>query len=349
MNGQKVVDKNFCMSSFLSFKYVCDPCRIWKEGVEPRPLSLTPKDKRTACKTSADIDVQIKKLLSEVDLTKAALMLSGGIDSGIVASYMPKGMKAYTAHNKAPATDLEVGRAAKICEANGLEHVVVEITWDDFDRSMDAMMKKDRCPVSANEPQVFALVERAIRDGADTIIFGDDADAVFGGYDQMCAKDWTFDEWVRRYTFVDPAEVLREPADMTPVFEPYRVGDHVDLVKFIQEIAAISSGVAYYNTYDYFEVNYFDPFTFLKMADPLDLGRVRNGESKYLLRELYRGKYPDFPVPEKLPMPRSMNVWLDWWKGPQRPEFKQDCIGGLTYEQRFLVYSLERFLNLMEI
>ena len=116
----------------------------------------------------------------------------------------------------------------------------------------------------------------------------------------------------------------------------------------MDDIFTISSGNAYYNSFDYFHVNYFDPYVRLTMSEPLDLKRVRNGESKYLLRELYQKKYPELEIPEKLPMPRSMNVWLDWWKGPERPEFIPGCAESLTYEQKFLVYSLERYLNLIE-
>jgi hypothetical protein len=116
----------------------------------------------------------------------------------------------------------------------------------------------------------------------------------------------------------------------------------------LDDIFTVSSGNAYYNEYDYFGIEYFDPYARLVMAEPLDLNRVRNGESKYLLRALYAKKYPALEIPEKLPMPRSMNVWLDWWKGPVRPEFIPGCTDNLTYEQKFLVYSLERYLNLIE-
>lgn len=37
------------------------------------------------------------------------------------------------------------------------------------------------------------------------------------------------------------------------------------------------------------------------------------------------------------------------WKGPVRSEFKPNCTENLTGEQKLLVYSLERFLNLIEV
>lgn len=343
------VDKEYCMSSFLTFRYVYEQDVEWKKGILAKNTVPGLCDERIACKTCNDVDEALKNMFNDIDLSHAALLLSGGIDSGILASYMPKKMKAYTVHNSSPITDLEVSRAQKICEINDLQHEVVEIDWKYYDEHMDLMMQNDRCPVTANEPQVFALVEKAKKDGAKLIILGDAADMVFGGLDKKLSRDWSFTEWIHEYTHVNPEEVLTNWKDMKYVYEKYRLGkDGIDYLRFLDEIFTVSSGNAYYNVFEYFSMNYFDPYTRLVMAEPLDLNKVRNGNSKYLLRELYTKKYPGLKIPEKLPMPRSMERWLDWWKGPIRSEFLPGCIEKLNYEQRFLVYSLERFLNLIE-
>lgn len=345
----KTVDKNYCMSSFLTLRYIIDPNRIFADGVEHEPLLLEPEDQRIACDSAQDIDRNIQKSIDQTDLSHAALLLSGGIDSGILASYMPKGAKAYTVHNESKLNDLEVERAAKICEANGLEHVVVEVSWDDYDAIMDELSVAHGCPVFGNEPQVYYVVKRAKDDGHDTIVFGDSADLVFGGMDKLLSKDWKFEEFIDRYTFLDPAKVLKHPVDMTKdVYEKFRVGDGIDTVNFLKEIFSISSGVAYYNALHTLEMKYLDPFSRLRMAKPLDLKRVRNGESKYLLRDLYRMKYPSFEIPEKIPMARPMDFWMKDWEGPVRDEFLPNCVSDLTGEQKYLVYSLERFLNAIE-
>ena len=87
----------------------------------------------------------------------------------------------------------------------------------------------------------------------------------------------------------------------------------------------------------------------MKMGQPLDLKRVRNGESKYHIRELFKMKYPECPVPEKIAMARAVDYWLKDWYGPKRDEFIPGCVQGMTGEQKFLVYSLERFLNLIGV
>ena len=342
----KIVDKAYCMSSFLALRYIADPEKIFAEGVEHKLLQLRPDSEKLPCCNSDDIDRNIRAVMERFDLSHAALFLSGGIDSGILASYMPKGAKAYTVHNESHLNDLEVERAARICEINGLEHVVMEVSWQDYQDVMDEIAMKTGYPVFGNTPQVYCLTKRAIGDGNDFIVFGDDADLVFGGLDQLLSKDWEYDAFVERVMYLNPKRVLKEPTDLSGVFERYRIGLHqVDFQKCIKEVVSTSTGIAYYNAFKCAGVDAVDPYTFLKMGVPLNLARIRSGESKYLLRELYRQKYPMLEIPEKIPMARPMDIWMKDWTGPMRDEFLPQCTCGLTGEQKFMVYSLERFLN----
>ncbi len=348
----KIVDKEYCMSSFLAFRYVARPDVIFGrrggrdiEHVEFQPL---PDAVKTACGSVQDIEDCILKQLAQIDSSQTALLLSGGIDSGILASYMPEGSVAYTVSGPVRVSELEIERAACVCEKYGLRHRVVEVTWQDYDSCMDILMRHDGCPVFANEPQVYTLAKRIKEDGFNNLILGDNADMAFGGMDRLLSRDWTFNEWVERYTFVNPKNVLVSPADIMDVYARYRTGEQsIDYLRFIDEVFATSSSGAYTNAFDCLGMEYLDPYAVMKMAEPLDLERVRSGDSKYLLRQLYRERFPGFPVPEKIAMARAVDVWLADWEGPKRLEFKPGCIEKMTGEQKFLVYSLERFLNLM--
>lgn len=345
---EKIVDKNYCMSSFLTFRYVADENRIFKQGLEHSEFTPVPKTELIACSNAEDIDRNIRHILEKVDLSKAALLLSGGMDSAILASYMSKGTRAYTAKCSAQGAIDETGRARTYCEKYGLEHVIVDITWEDYLETIDALMLRDGCPVFANEPQVYKLTKKIQEDGAEVIILGDNADMAFGGMDQMLSKDWDYDGWVKRYTFVDPFKVLKNPVSMDPVYDRYRSGENgIDYITFIEEIFAMSSTGAYQNAFRLAEMDAIDPYAYLTMKDPLDLKRVRSGESKYLLRQLFKMKYPDVEIPEKIAMPRAVDQWLAEWEGPMRSEFLPNCIEGMTGEQKFLIYSLERFMNLI--
>ena len=85
------------------------------------------------------------------------------------------------------------------------------------------------------------------------------------------------------------------------------------------------------------------------MADKLDLHRIRNGEPKYLIRALMAKKYPDIPVPNKVPMPRPVDAYFKTWEGPSRSEFRRDIdMSKFNGNQKWQMYCLERFLDINE-
>ena len=53
-------------------------------------------------------------------------------------------------------------------------------------------------------------------------------------------------------------------------------------------------------------------------------------------------------IPEKIGMSRPAEEWMKDWEGPKREEFLPGCIEGLSGEQKLLLFSLERFLNLLD-
>lgn len=343
------VDKDYCMSSYLMFRYVYDEEVCFKEGVIHHDHQLIPDSEKTPCKTAKDIDTHIRKVLSEIDLENAAVLLSGGMDSAILASYMPKGTKAYTARCIGDGAVDETQMAQKYCELYNLEHVIVDVTWDDYVNTMDELMLHDGAPIIPNEPQAYKLAKLAKQNGVKCIVYGDCADTEFGGMDKMLSKDWTFGDWIERYNFVDPKKVLKNPVDLQYVYEKYRLGHNgIDFVKFIGEPYAASAAGALTNAFRCAGIDFVDPYERAKMAEPLDLQRVRNGEPKYLIRELFKMRYPSLNIPEKLPMSRPATYWMKEWTGPSRDEFLPGCVEQLTGEQKLLLYSLERFLNLIE-
>lgn len=350
-----MVDRNYCMSSYLTFRYVEDKEKKFAENLDIIEYIPVNEGDKIICNSSEEIERALKDLLQKKlnedkkNIIKPALLLSGGIDSAILASYVPKQTKCYTAKCVAPNAIDETIRAKQYCESYGLEHVVVDITWDDYLDSIDYLMLNDGCPVNSNEPQIYKLVKEAQKDGANLILFGDNADMAFGGLNELMSKDWTYDEWIKRYTYLDPIRVIKEPKSMQYVFDKYRIGNNdIDYIKFIDiEFSRTSSG-AYYNAFRNAKIDAFDPYAYMKMSEKFDLQRIRNGENKYYLRELFKKRYPDFEVPEKIAMPRAVDYWMKDWKGPIRDEFLENCIDGLTGKQKFQVFALERFLNLIE-
>ena len=88
-----MIDKNFCMSSYLAFRYIERDDTDFFAGLRHRNIkSAKEKIKVT---TADDIDAAIAKNFSTLHGKKLGLMLSGGMDSAILASYM-RGADAYT-------------------------------------------------------------------------------------------------------------------------------------------------------------------------------------------------------------------------------------------------------------
>ena len=109
------------------------------------------------------------------------------------------------------------------------------------------------------------------------------------------------------------------------------------------------SYLSYDNAFAAAGMGYADPYASLAMAEPLDLARVRAGESKYLVRELFVRRLPGVPLPEKNPMPRPVEAWFSDWDGPRRPEFREDIdMASMTGNQRWQLWCLERFLNMLD-
>ncbi len=266
-----------------------------------------------------------------------------------MASYMG-GCDAYTFRFLGGSFQKEeLVRAEYYADYYGLRLHYVDIDWNTVEKYLDPVMRRKCAPVHSIEPQLMQGALQAKTDGVETMIIGESSDLIFGGMDQLLSRDWIVDGFMERYIFTKPADVLREPVDMSYLFERYRQGEKIDFLRFMDDVFSVESSNSYINAFATAEMPYFDPYAQLRMAEPLDLGRVRSGESKYLIRELFSTKYPDVSVPNKLPMPRPVDAYFAHWEGPKRHEFKPDLdMTRFTGNQKWQLYCLERFLNMYE-
>ena len=96
-------------------------------------------------------------------------------------------------------------------------------------------------------------------------------------------------------------------------------------------------------------LKFLSPYNVMRLNGPIDLNRIRNGESKYIVRDLFKKLYPDIIPNKKIPMPRPMELWLKNWGGPKRKEFKNTSLANLSGDAKWLVYILEKFLNYYDV
>ncbi len=342
-----MIDKNFCMSSYLAFRYIEKDGAEFFEGLHHKNF-VPPKDK-ISVSTAKDIDNALTENFLKVRDKKLGLMLSGGMDSAILASYM-SGADAYTfrfLEGNFQADELK--RAEYYAKTYGLNLHYVDINWQAIEPVIDKVMKNKCAPVHSIEPQIFLAANQAKNDGVEIMVTGESSDLIFGGMDKLLSQDWNFEDFVKRYIFLNPAEVLENPADISYLFERYRRGNKIDFLQFMNDVFSIESSGSYMNAFKTAHIDYIDPYANLKLSAPLDLNRIRGGESKYLIRELFKMKYPNFPVPEKIPMPRPVDFYFENWQGPTRREFKKNLdMKKFSGNQKWQLYCLERFLNLYE-
>ncbi|MCI6140544.1 MAG: asparagine synthase C-terminal domain-containing protein [Clostridium sp.] len=343
-----MVDKNFCMSSYLAFRYVASQGVGFSETLIPQ-YPQKPTNLIQSVASADDIDAAIRQVLEERFDKQTGILLSGGIDSAILASYLPKGTKAYSIRFAAPDAVDETLMASLYARQYSLDFHVVEVTWEDYLKSGPALMKRRRAPLHQIECAVYAAAKKAKADGIHKLLMGNGSDYLFGGLTGLLSKDWTFDELVERYTMVKPEQALTNPVSVVPVYERFRTGSNsIDLFGFLEQIHGIASIPSFENPLSLAGVQSLEPYEAMHLSVPLDLDRIRGGESKYLIRELFSRKYPQIAAPDKIPFKRPMDQWLANWRGPVRPEFIKGCTASMTGDQKWLVFCLEWFLDLME-
>ena len=345
-----MLNKKFCLSSYIAYRYIYKDNMDFYKGMHHKLYKAIPIEKRIGVKTSDDIDKEIQKQFDELykKYNKIGILLSGGQDSAILASYLKPGSNAYTFSTELDTIyNEELARSKKYCEKYKLKQNMVNISFEDYKKYNPIVCKTKCAPVHSIEPQIYKAAMMAKENGDELIIVGESSDLVFGGMDKLLAEDWDFDKFVKRYTFLDPKLVLNDPVDVSDLFEKYRLPNNkIDFLTFMDEVFAIESSSSYLNAFNTAGMDYYDPYAKLIMTEPLDLNRVRNGESKYLIRELFAKKYPEIPVPDKIPMPRPVDAVFKDWEGPQREEFRKDIpMEKLTGNQKWQLWCAEQFLN----
>ena len=344
-----MTDKIFCMSSYLAFRYIERENMNFYNNLKTFNVPSPAESQLTYVHTAADIDREIQKVFDSLKGEKLGICLSGGMDSAILASYMC-GQDAYTFRfNGGEFMKEELSRAEYYAGYYGLHLHYVDIDWSTVEKFLPVVMQHRNAPVHSIEPQLYQAAIQAKADGVTRMIVGESSDLIFGGMDKLLAKDWTIDEFKKRYTFIEPSLVLKEAKDMSYLYERFEKDGKFDFMDFMDNVFSIESSSSYYSAFGAAGMPYTDPYSLLRMADPLDLHRVRNGEPKYLIRELMHKKYPEIPVPDKVPMPRPVDEYFKDWQGPTRPEFRRDIdMAALTGNQKWQLYCLEQFLNMHE-
>jgi len=342
-------DVAYCSSSYLMFRYIFDKSKSFSESEK---CSVADIDfNRKEVQTATDLINHIRDIVDEACRDgKAALALSGGMDSAILAKFMPEGSKAYTFRCVVPGKKVideseNAKRWADICK---LDHEVIDIYWEDIESVVNTLMKKKGAPIHSIEAQIYIAALKAKKEGYKKFIFGENADIIYGGMDGLLKKDWYYHEFIDRYTYIMPYKVLR---DSRMILEPYlefEKNGHIDGHDFINKYFRQEALGTYNNACETAGIQFVGPYSETVLKGAIDYERIRSGESKYIIREAFKILYSDINIPAKIPMPRPVNEWFCEWEGPKRSEFIPHCTDEMSGDQKWMVWALERYLNLLE-
>jgi len=345
----KKTDREFCMSSWLMYRTIVDSNRCFVDGI--KDFHIFPPQDRCGVKDSYELENALRREVEKAtQVGRTAIALSGGIDSAILAKMMPRGTVAYTFKCVVPGMEVvdETQQAAKYAEECGLEHSIVEVYWDDMVQFAPVLMKHKGSPCHSIEVQIYKASLEAMKRGFTGIVFGESADIVYGGMSGLLSKDWTFGEFVDRYSYVLPYKVLRTPQMITYPYEEWTRDGYTDVHAFLNKTMYEEAINSYEDACATAGITLHMPYSKTYLDAPLDYQRIRKGENKYLVREIFERLYPGWELPVKTPMPRPLNEWMKDWKGPVRDEFWPRCTDAMTGDQKWYVYALERFLNMID-
>ncbi len=343
-----MIDVDYCASSYCALRYVAKPGVGWSEEMVSELPSLEPRPRVPIRRTEDILDHLRRACSAACKDHNCGLLLSSGIDSAILAALVLPSTPTFTIRFDAENAVDETSAAQWYADYLGLSNTVVNISWSDYEAYIDRLMIHKNSPLHPVEVALFCAGQVARQAGVDALITGNGADSTFGGLDRLLAEDWDFDSFVDRYTFLDPQLVLQSPRAMDEIFEPYRTKSGIDVVKFLKEVHGTGIVQMFENALDCAGCAVVSPYEDQMLDVPLDLHRIRGGEPKYLLQEVFRILFPGQTTPDKIAFARPVSTWLRDWTGPTSEIFVDSLdIDLITGEQRWIVYCLDRFLALL--
>ena len=332
------------MNSYLMYRTIVDHEYRFFDFTEPWYFH-NPNPRKRIC-SSDELDQHLRSEIREIlQKGSVALMLSSGMDSAILAAYLPEGTQCYTLRCEADSGIDETATARLYAQRNKLNHKIIDVKWDDYEAYALPLMKQKGYPIHSIEVQIYKAALQAKQDGIQTLIFGETADIIYGGHSSLLSRNWNLDQFTKRFSFVDVTKVLRHPKIIqAPILPHVRSDGNVDVFEFLNAFEYDVSLGFYNNACRLGNIDFFSPYASSILGIPLDLARIRNGDGKYIIRSLYKKFYPDLPTPAKTPLPRPMSEWLRNWTGPLHRELIPDYLPAMTGDQKWYVYALNQFL-----
>ncbi len=191
--GTYLVCKDFIISETRFTNFLSSVDRVSGVSINCKS-AITALDKLTSESVK-------KTLVSDVEV---ATLLSGGIDSALIAAYACEyrsNLKAYTLawEEKDSSSGSEINRAKFIADLLGLDLKVVSVTPKDVEDSFEQIFDLYEEPMGMIEPHYF-IAKRLREDGIKVVLNGIGPDETLGGYGWYSAQE-KFKKF-KKYAFI---------------------------------------------------------------------------------------------------------------------------------------------------
>ena len=148
------IDPGYCTSSYLMYRAIVNEEYLFSENIPTWYWKEMPT--RTPVCSTEELDTHLRKnVQSALENGPVALMLSSGMDSAILARYLPKGTQTYTLRCRANSGIDETDAARFYAEQNHLKHSVVDVYWEDFEKYTIPLMRQKGYPIHSIEIQIY--------------------------------------------------------------------------------------------------------------------------------------------------------------------------------------------------
>ena len=173
-------------------------------------------------------------------------------------------------------------------------------------------MKVKKNPIHPCEVPVYMCCKKAVEMGIDIILSGWGADTHFGGMSKLLSKDWSFEEFKKRYEYCPRIKEDNLLLDFT--YKDYIKNDgKIDIQKFLTFNYHIMTIKSFFYIPEIFGLIHIPVWGFLGIKNNLDLERIRSGNPKYIIEETFKIMYKDenIPITEKIPFTRPTDIYME--------------------------------------
>ena len=342
-----------CIDEYLAFQHIYSNIS-WKEGYHNRTY-----DEYTECPRKIKVgngEEANRELLKFKDKFKnyenIGILISSGIDSATISKILPENSLAFYATYKERDYDPEIEIVKKYCAINKLRLIVVEVSWSDYKKNMKYLMKIKKNPIHPCEIPVYMCCKKAVEMGVDIILSGWGADTHFGGMSKLLSKEWSFEEFKKRYEYCPRINEQNSILDST--YKDYiKENNNIDIQKFLTFNYHIMTIKSFFYIPEIFGLIHIPVWGFLGLKNELDIEKVRNGNPKYVIQETFKIMYKNdnIPVTEKIPFTRPTDIYMNkYFNEYNYIEILKEYINkhsknNLSSQQLWMIYNLNYFIK----